>query len=227
MLRAAVLACLLIASTLEARSLAQTVRSYPGMTPPTPGISPALPTSEDTIDFFLEADGTTYSNSCRQILGFGGDSLSIEVNEPNYSIDLSVSGEPDFFCTLEYFPVTGLRGSVGPLDAGDWTINGLFGETLQFSVLPATGSDFDNDGSVGHGDLAIWETAYGETAQADADSDGDSDGMDLLAWQQDYQAPADGSASGAISQVPEPAGLVTIALGLLVCWRKRARAPHR
>ena len=117
-----------------------TVGPYGGQVAPGQTISPPMPTTADFINFTLNADGNTYSNSCFQLIGFGGDMLSINVDESNQTIDIATSGMPPFACALVYLPVTGLRGSVGPLSAGDWTINSLFGETLSFTVVPEPSS---------------------------------------------------------------------------------------
>lgn len=78
---------------------------------------------------------------------------------------------------------------------------------LGYQVLDqCSPADFNFDGQVDAGDLAIWHDAYGVDAMADTDGDGDSDGRDFLAWQREYRAS---SALVARSlAVPEPDALL-------------------
>lgn len=72
-------------------------------------------------------------------------------------------------------------------------------------AVPA--ADFDFNGTVDVDDLAIWQTAYGTAAAADANGDGISDGADFLEWQRGIALPAvSGTTRSARGvSVPEPA----------------------
>lgn len=94
-----------------------------------------------------------------------------------------------------------------------------------FEDLPG---DFNNDGAVDSDDLAVWKTAFGATAGADADGDLDSDGQDFLAWQrnfgrswEDFVAPNIPTAAA----VPEPsaAAILTIAAFALAPLHRRLK----
>lgn len=85
-------------------------------------------------------------------------------------------------------------------------------------VAPAA-ADYDNDGAVGAGDLAIWQTGFGmpepaTRSQGDADENADVDGADLMIWQRQTGFPH--AANVQPLAVPEPAGLTLMAL-LLCC----------
>jgi T5SS/PEP-CTERM-associated repeat protein len=67
--------------------------------------------------------------------------------------------------------------------------------------------DFNSDGAVDAGDLALWRSGFGATGsatrmQGDADSDEDVDGADFLAWQRHLGSVP---AIAATAVVPEPA----------------------
>ncbi len=76
-------------------------------------------------------------------------------------------------------------------------------------VEPPLAEDFDGDGSIGASDLAVWRSAFGQTAAADADDDGDTDGADFLAWQRKLGTSA--SEVTALA-VPEPNAAILGAL---------------
>jgi hypothetical protein len=96
-------------------------------------------------------------------------------------------------------------------------------QTLQLFLLtpaPSIPGDFDHNGQVNGGDLAVWRTSFGVDAAGDADDDGDTDGADLLVWQR--QLGAGGTVSGASQPVPEPATAL-LALGLALAYVVRRR----
>jgi hypothetical protein len=64
-------------------------------------------------------------------------------------------------------------------------------------------SDFNDDGFVDGGDLAVWKQAFGKTSAGDVDKDGDTDGHDFLRWQR--QSTGGPSLEAASAAVPEPA----------------------
>ena len=76
-------------------------------------------------------------------------------------------------------------------------------------------ADFDGNGFVDGGDLAIWQSGYNTNATADADGDGDTDGRDYLAWQRQLGSGIN-PASGAIS-VPEPSAIMLAFVGTMAC----------
>jgi hypothetical protein len=87
--------------------------------------------------------------------------------------------------------------------------------------VPEFSADFNNDGVVDGGDLAIWEGAYGATATADADGDGFSDGHDFLVWQREYGLGMASNLAATVA-VPEPATALLMCLcGVLAISSRR------
>jgi hypothetical protein len=95
---------------------------------------------------------------------------------------------------------------------------------LVYTAHPIPG-DFDGNDRVEANDLITWRASVGLNASADADGDGDSDGSDFLIWQRHlgvnaFDIPA---AMAAATSVPEPQGIVVIAmlaLGLVSTGRR-------
>lgn len=86
-------------------------------------------------------------------------------------------------------------------------------EYIAFALTPSLTADFNNDGFVDETDLAIWQSALGQTAAGDTDGDGDTDGHDFLAWQRQLTGSAPVASQVA---VPEPGCLLLVAFGLVV-----------
>jgi cytochrome c peroxidase len=90
-----------------------------------------------------------------------------------------------------------------------------------FVSLPG---DFDGNGIVDGGDLAVWQASFGVNGGADADEDGDSDGRDFLAWQRNYGLTwVDLSPLGAIFAVPEPSTALLGGIVLMAIFSRRSR----
>jgi hypothetical protein len=84
-------------------------------------------------------------------------------------------------------------------------------------------ADFNLDGSVDGGDLALWRTGFGKSSHAllgdgDANRDGRVDGGDFLAWQRELgsTSPLPGSSSSAPSAAVPEAESLALAIGALV-----------
>jgi parallel beta-helix repeat protein len=93
---------------------------------------------------------------------------------------------------------------------------------IEFSAAVPT-ADFTGEGVVNVDDLAVWRTAFGSTAAADANRDGRSDGADFLLWQRQL-------GSAGARAVPEPGALAVVVTGLVcaACSRWRlGSAPAR
>jgi hypothetical protein len=96
---------------------------------------------------------------------------------------------------------------------------GEFLEKLPLARVPSQSADFTKQGTVDAADLALWQTAYGANALADANGDGVSDGADFLAWQRQFGAGST-AAINAVA-VPEPTALSLILA--LIAWPLRRR----
>jgi hypothetical protein len=79
-------------------------------------------------------------------------------------------------------------------------------------------ADFNRDGIVSGGDLAIWRDAFGVNNYGDANGDGDSDGDDFLVWQRQLGS---GMQVAMTAAVPEPSTLALVSLGLSTIRRRR------
>lgn len=90
-----------------------------------------------------------------------------------------------------------------------------------YLATPRPYGDYDNDGDVDAGDLALFEATYGDAVAIGTAADGDSDrvisGLDFLVWQQNFGLGVSPLSSG-LSVVPEPKSavlLMTMLIGFL------------
>ncbi len=106
---------------------------------------------------------------------------------------------------------------------------GLAAEIHTLRSVPIGRGDFDGNGVVDDGDLAIWQEDFGSVFDggpfgyvpfADADLDGDADGNDFLVWQQNLSLVA--ATGGSAVFVPEPSGrlLALVSLAALPLVRR-------
>ncbi len=103
--------------------------------------------------------------------------------------------------------------------------SGAGGSANKYELRVTSRGDFDGDFMVDGTDLSTWtanfDSAAGIYANGDTNEDGDVDGSDFLALQRNFGAV--GSASAAVTAVPEPTGiaivLLSLTLGLLVRTR--------
>lgn len=196
------------------------VRAHRGEFPPGNIVSPSPVMESDIVQFVLNADGMTYGNGCFQ----GTKSISVDEQSQIANVVI-VPLAPDDICTLEYDPVNGVEGEIGPLWPGIWTIQDSFGNSLQFDVAgsPLTPGDANGDGQVDSQDLNAvglnWQLDGKVWVDGDFNGDGTVDAGDLnllaLHWQS-------GSNEVANSAVPEPSTNVMM-LAILVAFFARAR----
>jgi hypothetical protein len=93
-------------------------------------IDPANPTPADVISF--TGPTSVYSNACVGERDLGG-TPQILVDTKTNTVMLWFLGPVPQVCTMIYSPVAGLKGSFGPLPAGDWTFTCLV-RSLSFEV---------------------------------------------------------------------------------------------
>jgi hypothetical protein len=151
---------------------------------------------------------------------------------------VAVTSDPRF-SNLETFQVQGnsplLNAAITP-GSGPWPswigtlgARDLGGVALHHAGGPDIGAreflfaDFNGDGQINSGDLAVWRTALGATGaaayRADLDGDGDTDGHDFLVWQQVVNANV--HTVSAAGSVPEPHTLAILAPGLALALCRR------
>ena len=100
------------------------------------------------------------------------------------------------------------------LETGSPAPMGTYAPRLALSAIPSQAADFNDDGRVDAGDLAIWQTGFGAASgaiqtQGDATGDGAVDGTDFLAWQRQLNEPL---VSAVSTSVPEPAAWLLLPL---------------
>jgi hypothetical protein len=157
------------------------------------------------------------------------------------SLTLTTAGTSGLFTRIDAaltLPVGVEREFDAEGTSGTVTAIGSARATASFYVaLGGIAGDFQQDGDVDGGDLALWKAGYGLSSGAapgdgDANNDGAVDGRDFLVWQRQFgiQPPAIAAAS-SVAAVPEPAtllaglsGLTSLAIGRrLSNARRRAR----
>jgi hypothetical protein len=95
-----------------------------------------------------------------------------------------------------------------------WTI-----PSSVFNVAPPAQGDFNGDGQINGGDLALWKSSFRMNTEANADGDGDTDGADFLIWQRKVGT----SASAAVPE-PHVTGLAACGSILFQALRRQRRA---
>jgi hypothetical protein len=165
-------------------------------------------------------DGTSF-----EIISFGGDIGGVDFTNPlRPAVDLDAD---PLFTSFSY-------SLSGVLPAGlvlmpQFLLNSV--AVVVESIGSSSGPDFNGDGVVDQLDLAIWQMNKGITMgatvlQGDANGDGAVDGEDYLIWLDQFtMGPGAGGGSGDGSgTVPEPTGLVMLAIGgLLAMLGRRGR----
>jgi streptogramin lyase len=120
---------------------------------------------------------------------------------PGFSKDMAIESDNDILVTSTS-GVFRFDASSGAQSALTW--DRPFFNPAGIAVAPGDSSpaDFNADGAVNGGDLAMWRHGFGaagqQALQADADADGDVDGADLLVWQRQV------GGGSAVQSVPEP-----------------------
>jgi len=128
-----------------------------------------------------------------------------------------------------------LFGAGGP-PGEDWNFEGdlddirLYSKTLtQLEALALfeanappvfAASDFNENGFVNDGDLALWETGFGQFNTSVAKIDGDANrdqrvnGEDFLRWQRQYTGAGSPLSAAVAGAVPEPSTSLLLLVGL-------------
>jgi hypothetical protein len=99
------------------------------------------------------------------------------------------------------------------------------GGEIRGFLLPDPKADFNHDGIVDGGDLAIWQASLGVDAAGDANDSEDTEGVDFLIWQRQQGAVA-GIVGFPVITVPEPACSVLAVTAALLIWQRRRRTSN-
>ena len=137
--------CVALVILWSRASLADSVQFRRGESAPPLAINPSSPTTSDVINFTTPLDGNIYGNACGAAGVLGGDPL-LARDAANHTIDLLYDGNIQIICPLNWDPVIGAEGTVGPLPAGDWVLSDPHNNTIRFTVIPETTGGFDGDG---------------------------------------------------------------------------------
>ena len=89
-----------------------------------------------------------------------------------------------------------------------------------FAVQSYLAADFNTDGLVNGGDLAVWKAAFANDLGGNADGDGDTDGADFLLWQRQHGSVPSVSAT---AMAPEPAAIASALWSVLLAGGLRRR----
>jgi hypothetical protein len=95
---------------------------------------------------------------------------------------------------------------------------------LKLTIAGASfAADFNNDNKVTGADLTAWRSNFGPSATGDADGDNDTDGADFLIWQRELGSSVGGMGAGVGLAIPEPGGVLLMALAAVACPMTRTR----
>ena len=176
-----------VATPLDVEEL----RPHRGESPPGNSYSPSPVSPSDVVHFVLNGDSMTYGNGCFQ----GRRTLAVDEREQSATIEIEPLA-PNAVCTLEYDPVTGVEGEIGPLTSGPWTVRDTFGNSVQFHV--GLMGDFDADGLLTVSDINAlsMRSASGLHGRLfDLNDDQLVNAVDLTVWIKDLQSSWIGDAN--------------------------------
>jgi T5SS/PEP-CTERM-associated repeat protein len=199
-------------------------------------VGPSLPTPISTVgDVGIHGGlhvnlvgvnaATLIDGASFEIISFGGDIGGVDLTNPlRPEVDLEAS---PLFTSFTY-------SLSGVLPAGLVLMPQFLFNSVVIaveSIGASSGPDFNGDGVVDQLDLAIWQMNKGITMgatvlQGDANGDGAVNGEDYIIWLEQFtMGPGAGGGSEAGSgTVPEPTGLIMLAMGgLLAMVGRRGR----
>jgi hypothetical protein len=119
-----------------------------------------------------------------------------------------------------------LTFAVSGFDDDDYVGSHIEDDPYELKLTIGGGStfaaDFNGDNMVTGADLASWRSNFGPSATGDADGDNDTDGADFLIWQRELGSGVGGLAAAATLAIPEPGGVLLMALAAALSAMARA-----
>jgi len=203
----------------------------------------------DTVHIYLAEPASgpiTVANNALYNGGSGGLYLPGGTVVAGNAVSTNLSADFGNVANYDFFPVPGSvvigagnvayvvvddfngtpRGGVADAGAYLYDPNGNPGWEIApgFKVIPIPAGDANVDGCADGLDYIIWSNNYDQTGttwkQANFNDDGITDGLDYIIWSNNYMMGCPPSSPGA---VPEPTGLLLLAVGGLASLRRGRR----
>jgi len=138
MRRSSLVALAVVSALVPLAASAATVQWRSGESPPPTQIVPQSPTNQDTVSFTAAIyPYRTYSNDCYADRALGRPSISTDAAAHQFTVEFS-QPDPSIICFDVWLPVNGIKGELGQLEPGRWTLtiisNFGFPITLPFTV---------------------------------------------------------------------------------------------
>jgi endonuclease I len=140
-----------------------------------------------------------------------------------------VGGMGQTFTTAMSTAAVGSFSATYTLMFSDEDLPGAINKSLTLTLLGQVilAGDYNRDGMVDSADYLVWRKSYGQAATAYDGADGDGSGTigdeDFAVWQANFGQTAGGGGGVDSGAVPEPAGLLLVAIALLLGVRRSLR----
>jgi T5SS/PEP-CTERM-associated repeat protein len=199
-------------------------------------LAPGDPTGTTTV----VGDYTQSSGALQIELASAGSYDKLVVNGNltlggTLSVSLVSGYSPAAGATFDILDWTNLTGTFSTLQlpplAGSlmWNTNQLYTDGVLAVVGPGLPGDYNLNGTVDAADYVIWRKTLGQSGDdlpADGDGDGTIDTGDYDVWRTNFGRAA-GAAAATSAVVPEPAAMLSLAMGIIAMIFSRRRTVDR